>query len=103
MPALPAADAGRARRRRRIFFVEGEEAAAALDAETEDDVLALTPTLDLLALVEDELLLALPLVPRHEVCLQPLPRALVDDDPAVASADNPFAALAALKQGSRPN
>src|SRR5215218_7746005 len=32
---------------RRIFFVEGEEAAEALDADSEDDVLALTPALDL--------------------------------------------------------
>ena len=32
---------------RRIFFVEGEDAAAALDAESDDDVLALTPALDL--------------------------------------------------------
>ena len=30
-------------------------------------------------------------------------RAFVDDDSAVAAADNPFAALAALKQGFRPN
>jgi uncharacterized protein len=88
---------------RRIYFVEGEDAAAALDAENEDDVLALTPTLDLQALVEDELLLALPLVPRHEVCPEPLPRALVEDDRAREAADHPFAALAALKQGSRPN
>lgn len=89
--------------RRRIFFVEGEDAAAALDADIDDDVLALAPALDLPALIEDELLLALPLVPRHEVCPEPLPRAFVDDDSAVAPADNPFAALAALKQGSRPN
>src|SRR5450432_1965623 len=42
---------------RRIFFVEGEDAAAALDAEVDDDVLALAPALDLTALIEDELLL----------------------------------------------
>jgi uncharacterized protein len=36
-------------------------------------VLALEPALDLKELVEDELLLALPLVPRHEVCPEPLP------------------------------
>ena len=88
---------------RRIFFVDGEDAAAALDAEVEDDVLAMTPALDVRTLVEDELLLALPIVPRHEVCPQPLPRAFVDDDPAVEPGDHPFAALAALKQGSRPN
>jgi DUF177 domain-containing protein len=90
---------------RRIFFVEGEDAAAALDADTEDDVLALTPTLDLCSLVEEELLLALPLVPRHEVCPRPLPRPLVEEEPEASPAENPFAALASLKmkQGSRPN
>ena len=88
---------------RRVFFVEGEEAAAALDAESEDDVLALTPSLDLPELIEDELLLALPLVPRHARCPEPLPRAFVEDDPASDRADNPFAVLAALKPGPRPN
>ena len=88
---------------RRIFFVDGEDAAAALDAESDDDVLALTPALDLAELIEDELLLALPLVPRHEHCPEPLPRAFVEDDPAIDPADNPFAVLAALKRGPRPN
>ena len=86
----------------RCFFVKGEDAAAALDAEAEDDVLALTPALDLRELIEDELLLALPLVPRHAHCPEPLPRAFVED-PAVDPADNPFAALAVLKGGLRPN
>ena len=75
--------------RRRIFFVEGEDAAAALDAESEDDVLALVPALDLQALVEDELLLALPIVPRHDVCPEPLPRAFVEDDGASAPEEQP--------------
>jgi uncharacterized protein len=89
--------------RRRIFFVEGEDAAAALDAENDDDVLALVPVLDLQALIEDELLLALPIVPRHEVCPEPLPRAFVEDEVVGAPEDNPFAVLAALKRGSAPN
>jgi uncharacterized protein len=59
---------------RRLFFVAGEDAAASLDAESDDDVLALEAFLDLRSLIEDELLLALPLVPRHEVCPEPLPR-----------------------------
>jgi uncharacterized protein len=91
------------RAERRIFFVDGEDAAAALDAESDDDVLALTPALDLPALIEDELLLALPLVPRHDVCPEPLLRGFVDGDSAAVSAEHPFAVLAALKQGSRPN
>lgn len=93
--------------RRRFRFVRGEEAAARLDEELEEDVLALTPRFDLLALVEDELLLALPLVPRHEVCpdLPPelRPGAEVEaptqvDAEAAAPPEHPFAALAALRR-----
>ena len=58
---------------RRLRFVHGESQAEALDAESDDDVLALPRWLDLRELVEDELLLGLPLVPRHETCPQPLP------------------------------
>lgn len=90
---------------RRLRFVEGEDEAARLDEELEEDVLALTHRLDLRALVEDELLLALPLVPRHETCPQ-LPDALRPADAARAgdgavpepAAEHPFAALAALRQ-----
>lgn len=89
---------------RSFLFVAGEDAAAQLDADSEDDVLALTRSLDLRELVEDELLLALPLVPRHDLCPEPLP---VPDDEADAAEErpNPFAALAALKRGgpSRAN
>lgn len=90
--------------RRSFLFVAGEDVAAQLDADSEDDVMALTRSLDLRDLVEDELLLALPLVPRHELCPEPLP---VPDDVHEAADErpNPFAALAALKRGgpSRPN
>ena len=69
-----------------------------------DDVLALGRSLDLRELVEDELLLALPIVPRHEVCLQPLPMAVgeqaLEDD--VPERPHPFAALQALKSGKGP-
>lgn len=90
---------------RRFRFVQGEEEAARLDEELEDDVLALAPRFDLLALVEDELLLALPLVPRHDAC-PALPAALRPgsggDAPAAEEGepgrDHPFAALAALKR-----
>ena len=86
---------------RRLRFVSGESQAEAMDAELEDDVLALSRSLDLRDLVEDELLLALPLVPRHEVCPQPLPMAadldVLPDEPA--GKPNPFAALRSLKTG----
>ena len=107
---------------RRLRFVQGEAQAEALDAESDDDVLALSRWMSLRELVEDELLLGLPLVPRHGVCPQPLPvpvrleadssaengDALVvgihAQQPAPADADlpakpNPFAVLAALKKG----
>jgi uncharacterized protein len=82
---------------RSLRFVHGEDAAAQIDAQSEDDVLALTRALDLRELVEDELLLALPLVPRHEACPVPLPIG-TGDDGAADEKPNPFAALAALKR-----
>ena len=83
---------------RRFLFVPGEDAAAQLDADSEDDVLALTRSLDLRELIEDELLLAMPIVPRHEVCPDPLVAADGEGDLAEDEAPHPFAALAALKR-----
>ena len=82
---------------RRIRFVRGEEEAATLDADLEDDVLALTRALDLRELIEDELLLALPLVPRHELCPTPLSVAEEDAPQSPDDRPNPFAVLAGLK------
>jgi uncharacterized protein len=87
---------------RSFLFVADEDTAARLDADTDDDVLAMTRSLDLLELVEDELLLALPLVPRHDVCPEPLPMAHGEEE-ADEPAPNPFAALAALKRSGPPN
>jgi uncharacterized protein len=82
---------------RRLRFVAGEDEAARLDEASEDDVLALPALLDLHALVEDELILALPLVPRHPgACPEPLPLA-ADDAGADEPAAHPFAALQALR------
>jgi uncharacterized protein len=81
---------------RRFRFAAGEDEAARLDEESEDDVLALSHAFDLPALIEDELILALPLVPRHDVCPEPLPMAPADT--AEEEAAHPFAALAALKR-----
>jgi uncharacterized protein len=84
---------------RELRFVAGEDPAAQLDAECDYDVLASSRALDLHELIEDELLLALPLVPLHEVCHQPLPFANEEE----AAADHPFAGLAALKRRDLPN
>ncbi|MFZ5548490.1 MAG: YceD family protein [Pseudomonadota bacterium] len=81
-----------------IRFVTGAEAAEVLDAELEDDVLELERQTDLRELVEDELLLALPLVPRHEACPEPLPAAAGEADASDEARPNPFAALAQLKK-----
>lgn len=79
-------------------FARDEAQAAELDMDSDDDVLAMTRAFDAHELIEDELLLSLPLVPRHEECPQPLP---VPDDELVDQAEeerpHPFAALAALK------
>jgi uncharacterized protein len=87
---------------RSFRFVRSESEAEAEDADSDEDVLALSRSLDLRALVEDELILELPLVPRHEVCPEPLP--LPADEPPQAQAEaeakpNPFAQLAVLKRG----
>ena len=85
---------------RSLRFVADEATAEALDADSEDDVLALPRSLDLHDLVEEELLLALPIVPMHESCPQHLPAsadALVEQtEPAAAK--NPFAVLGSLKR-----
>jgi uncharacterized protein len=84
---------------RTLRFAATEAEAEALDADSEDDVLALAPTIDLRALIEDELLLAWPIVPRHELCVMP------QHDPGRLDeeAANPFAALAPLKGRSPAN
>ncbi len=82
---------------REFQFVRDDEEADQLDADVEHEVLVISRDLDLRQLVEDELLLDLPLVPRHEVCPAPLavpPEAAADE----AEAPHPFAALAALKR-----
>jgi len=86
--------------RRSFRFVAGETTAAELDADSEDDVLALTRALDVRELVEDELILTLPLVPRHDTCPQPLDVPASEPEP-VEERPNPFAGLAALKSQGR--
>ena len=82
-------------------FVADEETAAALDEELEEDVLVAGRDFDLPALIEDELLMELPITPRHDTCPQDV--ALSAQDPDFDSAEkdkvNPFAALAKLRSG----
>ena len=82
-------------------FVPDEARAAAEDDESEEDVLAESRSFDLLALVEDELLMDLPVVPRHDTCPVDLPTSATDEafEAAQGEKANPFAALARLKAG----
>lgn len=84
---------------RTFRFVADETIAEAEDDTSDEDLLALSHSFDLPALVEDEILMDLPLVPRHDVCPEPLP-APVDDlpDEVESSKPNPFAVLGRLKK-----
>lgn len=88
-------------------FVATEEVAMAEDDDCEEDLLVLEPQFDILALLEDELLMALPLVPMHEACPEAVAShigfgsatpgaALPEMEPPTRP--NPFAALAGLKK-----
>lgn len=85
-------------------FVADEAAAEAQDESCEEDLLVLDgPRYPLRELVEEELLLAAPLVPLHEVCPHPIPLAAGDalgrrgEAVAPLPRPHPFEALAALK------
>lgn len=84
---------------RRFRFVRDEAAAEAEDPDCEEDLLVLSRTFDTRELVEDELLLALPLVPMHEDC-EPPPGGTEEFDAVEPdeAPPHPFAALAALKK-----
>lgn len=82
-------------------FVATEAQAELEDEASEEDVLALSRDFNLKDLVEDELLMALPVVPRHEVCPAAVKLAVQDADFEAAGAEkpNPFAVLAGLRDG----
>lgn len=83
-----------------LFVPGGETQAAELDADSDDDVLPLERSLNLRDLVEDELIMALPIVPRHDRCPEPLRAPEVPGSvevPDDAGRPHPFAALQALK------
>jgi uncharacterized protein len=83
-------------------FVATEDQAALEDEEAEEDVLSWEPKPDILALIEDELLMALPMVPMHDDCpVQVKSQAGEEDleqEAAESEKPNPFATLAALKK-----
>lgn len=84
----------------RLFrFVASEAVAEQEDEDCDEDLLVSSRTFDLATLIEDEVLLALPLVPWHDVCPVPVKTSVTDADfEQLAAKPNPFAALAALKK-----
>lgn len=88
---------------RSFRFVADEGMAAAQDEHSPEDVLALSRSFDLVELVEDELLMEMPVAPRHESCPVPVKLEAVDDDfdAAGGTRENPFAALDRLKAGGK--
>ena len=84
-------------------FVADEATAEAEDDESEEDLLVLVPELNVFELIEDELIMSAPIVPKHEICPTLVPMMAVDDafEAALEARPNPFAALAKLKK--KPN
>jgi uncharacterized protein len=81
-------------------FVPDEATAEAEDDESEEDLLVLTSELDVWELIEDELIMSTPIVPKHAVCPTEVPMSASDEsfEAALADRPNPFAALAELKK-----
>ncbi len=88
---------------RSFRFVADEDTALAEDNECEEDLLVLSKTLDLAELLEDELLMEMPAVPRHDVC--PVEVKLQAADAGAQSTEapkpSPFAVLSQLKGDKR--
>lgn len=79
-------------------FVADEATADAEDEDSEEDVLVFQPAFNLVELIEDELIMAQPLVPMHDACPTALPTSagpVIEDAPA---RPNPFAVLQQIKK-----
>lgn len=88
---------------REFRFVADEATAEALDDECEEDLLVLSREFNLRQLIEDELLMELPVVPRHDECPTPVVMSSSDEDFEEANDEkpNPFAALAGLRKDEK--
>jgi len=82
-------------------FVASEDEAQAQDDDVDEDLLVLSREFNLAELIEDELVMDAPIIPRHEVCPVPVKLAAADADFEASSGDkpNPFAVLAQLQGG----
>ena len=81
-------------------FVKNEEEANAQDDEAEEELLVISKQFDLLELIEDEIIMALPMVPLHETCPKKVKLASSSEDfeAALGEKPNAFAVLGVLKK-----
>lgn len=85
---------------RQFRFVRDEATALREDDDCEEDLLVFDRLFNISELLEDELLMEIPLIPAHEACPKPLvPQS---DVQALAPEPSPFAVLAQLKDKSKP-
>lgn len=76
-------------------LVDAEPELTLEELEAEDEALCATQPVDVAELVEDQLILALPLVPMHQpACPRPIERPAQD----LPAPESPFAALAAMRR-----
>lgn len=85
-----------------LRLVDEEPELDAEEVESLEEAFCARHPVDVLELIEDQLILALPLVPMHAACPQPLPVASADDD-ALQRPASPFAALAGLRKRNEPD
>ncbi len=80
-------------------FVADEATAEIEDEDAAEDVLVASREFDLRALIEDELLMAIPVTPRHDVCPEPVSLSVKDEgfDLAEEARPNPFSVLGAFR------
>ena len=79
-------------------FVATEQQAEQEDDDADEDLLVYARPFDLRALLEDELILALPLVPKHRRCPKSLPTQVQDPEfDAAVQPPKPFAVLEKLR------
>jgi uncharacterized protein len=89
---------------REFRFVATEAIAEEQDDDCEEDLLVQARDFDLAGLIEDELVMALPLIPRHDTCPTAVPMSAADlDFEASNEKPNPFAGLSGLINGSAKN
>jgi uncharacterized protein len=84
---------------RSFRFVRDEAEANAQDDDAEEDLLVASKQFDLLELIEEELIMALPFAPAHDVCPVPvkLKVSSADYEAALNAKPKAFAALGELK------